>query len=110
MPRILIIGVVAGLFAGLLVGGFHNLFTVPVIERAIEVEEARSASLNPNATEEKGLVPLGAQRWGMAAGTANSNNNHHLLAAIGCAFVVIVSLVMYASNFGALYKLSLIHI
>ncbi|MEC7584240.1 MAG: DUF4956 domain-containing protein [Planctomycetota bacterium] len=41
---------------------------------------------------------------GMAAGTANSNNNHHLLAAIGCAFVVIVSLVMYASNFGALYK------
>ena len=43
MPRILIVGVVAGLFAGLLVGGFHNLFTVPVIERAIEVEEARSA-------------------------------------------------------------------
>ena len=41
---------------------------------------------------------------GMAAGTANSNNNHHLLAAIGCAFVVITSLVMYASNFGALYK------
>ena len=70
MPRMLIIGVVAGLVAGLLVGGFHNLFTVPVIERAIEVEEARSASLNPNATEEEGLVPLGAQRWGMAAGTA----------------------------------------
>jgi len=41
---------------------------------------------------------------GMAAGTANSNNNHHVLAALGCAFVVAVALVMYASNFGALYK------
>jgi len=69
MPRILIVGVVAGLFAGLLVGGFHNLFTVPVIERAIEVEEARSAALDPNAPGEEPLVPLGAQRWGMAAGT-----------------------------------------
>ena len=69
MQRILIVGVVAGLFAGLLVGGFHNLFTVPVIERAIAVEEARSAALDPNAPEEEPLVPLGAQRWGMAAGT-----------------------------------------
>lgn len=70
MPRILIIGLVAGLFAGLLVGGFHNLFTVPVMERAIEVEEARSALEDPNAPDEDPLVPLGAQRWGMAAGTA----------------------------------------
>ena len=69
MPRILILGLVAGLFAGLLVGGFHNLFTVPVIERAIDFEEARSAALNPNAPEEEPLIPLGAQRWGMAAGT-----------------------------------------
>lgn len=69
MPRILIVGLVAGLFAGLLVGGFHNLFTVPVIERAIEVEEERSAALNPNAPEEEPLIPLGAQRWGMALGT-----------------------------------------
>ena len=69
MPRILILGLVAGLFAGLLVGGFHNLFTVPVIERAIEFEEARSAALNPNAPEEDPLIPLGAQRWGMALGT-----------------------------------------
>lgn len=69
MPRILILGLVAGLFAGLLVGGFHNLFTVPAIERAIDVEEARSAALNPNAPEEEPLIPLGAQRWGMALGT-----------------------------------------
>jgi chromate transport protein ChrA len=70
MPRILIIGLVAGLFAGLLVGGFHNLFTVPVIERAIDFEEARSAALNPNAPDEDPLISLGAQRWGMALGTA----------------------------------------
>jgi hypothetical protein len=41
---------------------------------------------------------------GLAAGTANSQNNHLLLAAIGCGFVVIMSLAMYAGNFGALYK------
>ena len=70
MPRILIIGLVAGLFAGLLVGGFHNLFTVPVIERAIDFEEARSAAANPNAPDEDPLISLGAQRWGMALGTA----------------------------------------
>jgi len=70
VPRILIIGLVAGLFAGLLVGGFHNLFTVPVIERAIDFEEARSAALNPNAPDEDPLISLGAQRWGMALGTA----------------------------------------
>ena len=69
MPRILIIGLVAGLFAGLLVGGFHNLFTIPVIERAIEFEEARSALANPNAPDEDPLISLGAQRWGMALGT-----------------------------------------
>ncbi|MDA1127512.1 MAG: CbtA family protein [Chloroflexi bacterium] len=69
MPRILIIGLVAGLVAGLLVGGFHNLFTVPVIERAIDYEEAQAVLLDPNAPDEDPLVSLGAQRWGMAAGT-----------------------------------------
>ena len=69
MPRILIVGLLAGLFAGLLVGGFHNLFTIPVIERAIDFEEAQSAALNPNAPDEDPLVSLGTQRWGMALGT-----------------------------------------
>lgn len=41
---------------------------------------------------------------GLAAGTANGQNNHLLLATIGCGFVIAISLVMYASNFGALYK------
>ncbi len=36
---------------------------------------------------------------GMAAGTGN-----HLLAGIGTAFLVAVVLVLYATNFGALYK------
>ena len=69
MPRILILGLVMGLFAGLLVGGFHNLFTVPVIERAIDFEEAQSALANPNAPDEDPLISLRTQRWGMVAGT-----------------------------------------
>jgi hypothetical protein len=73
MPRMLAIVVVAGLISGLLVGGFHNLFTVPVIERAIALEEERAAVVAGNASgnqeEEAPLVSLGVQRWGMAVGT-----------------------------------------
>lgn len=72
MPKILKIAVVSGLIAGLLVGGFHNLFTVPVMERAIMLEEERSAaeSTGAAAPEEGGTpVSLGVQRIGMAAGT-----------------------------------------
>lgn len=69
MPRILILGMVAGLIAGLLVGGFHNIFTVPVIERAIDFEEAQAAIAEPNAPDEDPLISLGTQRWGMALGT-----------------------------------------
>jgi MFS family permease len=74
MPKVLTIAVVAGLVAGLLVGGFHNLFTVPVIERAIALEEQQAAAEAKAAgtvlAEEKPLVSLGAQRVGMAVGTA----------------------------------------
>lgn len=73
MPRMLVIVVVAGLVSGLLVGGFHNLFTVPVIERAIALEEERAAVVAGNASgsveEEAPLVSLGVQRVGMAVGT-----------------------------------------
>ena len=72
MPRILKIAVISGLVAGLLVGGFHNLFTVPVMERAILLEEERSAAAAPiGAAPEEGGTPvsLGVQRIGMAAGT-----------------------------------------
>jgi hypothetical protein len=47
---------------------------------------------------------FGALAVGMAAGTANDTNNHLTLAVIGCGFVVAVTYLMYAANFGALYK------
>ena len=47
MKRILITSIVVGAIAGFLVGGFHNLFTVPVMERAIILEEERSATEAP---------------------------------------------------------------
>lgn len=72
MPRILIIGLLVGLVSGFLVGGFHNLFTVPVMERAIILEEQRAMLENDAAGEEEeggATVSLGVQRWGMALGT-----------------------------------------
>ncbi len=71
MKRLLVTSVVIGLIAGLLVGGFHNLFTVPVMERAIVLEEERSAA-EPAAPAEEGPstdVSLGVQRIGMTLGT-----------------------------------------
>ena len=73
MPRILPIALIVGLIAGLLVGGFHNLFTVPVMERAIALEEQRAAAEAPSgAIEEEGgaEVSLGVQRIGMVVGLA----------------------------------------
>ena len=72
MQRFIVTCVVSGLIAGLLVGGFHNLFTVPVMERAIVLEEERSAGGPPPTPEEleaETPVSLGVQRIGMAAGT-----------------------------------------
>ena len=72
MQRLIITSVVVGLISGLLVGGFHNLFTVPVIERAITLEEERAAAEPVTATgaEEGGTpVSLGVQRIGMTIGT-----------------------------------------
>ena len=47
MSRLLAISLIFGLIAGILVGGFHNLFTVPVMERAIALEEARAVTDPP---------------------------------------------------------------
>jgi hypothetical protein len=66
------ITMVAGLISGLLVGGFHNLFTVPVMERAIVLEEERAAAetgLVEAGNEEGPLVSLGVQRVGLVVGT-----------------------------------------
>ena len=61
------IAVVVGLVSGLLVGGFHNIFTVPVMERAIVLEGERAAAAG--VVDEGGVeVSLGVQRIGMVLG------------------------------------------
>ena len=63
--------VLVGIVAGLLVGVYHNIFTVPIIERAIILEEERAAAALPPgapADDEPPLVSLGAQRIGMTIG------------------------------------------
>ena len=71
MQQLILRAVLVGVVAGLIVGVFHNIFTVPVIERAITLEEERAAAELPPGTqveEEPPLVSLGAQRIGMAIG------------------------------------------
>ena len=72
MKRLLATSVIAGIIAGLLVGGFYNLFQVPVMERAIALEKERAASVSASdsADESGPEVSLGVQRIGMIAGTA----------------------------------------
>lgn len=72
MRRLLVTSVIAGIIAGLLVGGFYNLFQVPVMERAIALEGEMAASVtSPGAEEEEAgaEVSLGVQRIGMVLGT-----------------------------------------
>jgi predicted cobalt transporter CbtA len=57
--------VVVGLIAGLLVGGLHNIVTVPVIEEAIALEEAVALAAG-EADGAEPVVSLGAQRVGRA--------------------------------------------
>jgi predicted cobalt transporter CbtA len=62
MPKILPIAIIVGVIAGLLVGGFDNLFTVPVENRAIVLEEQRAAEAAGGAVlEEEPLVPIWVQ-------------------------------------------------
>ena len=71
MQRTIIRAVLVGIVAGLIVGVYHNIFTVPIIERAIALEEERAAAALPagaQAEEELPLVSLGMQRVGMAIG------------------------------------------
>ena len=72
MKRLLITSVIVGVIAGFLVGGFYNLFIVPVMERAIDLEEQRAASVTPSDAEDEGgaEVSLGVQRIGMVLGAA----------------------------------------
>ena len=75
MKRLLLTSVIVGVIAGFLVGGFYNLFMVPVMERAIDLEGERVASVTPadaDVDEDEGgvEVSLGVQRVGMVFGTA----------------------------------------
>ncbi len=68
MQRIILRAVLVGLVAGLIVGVYHNIFTVPIIERAIVIEEERAAAALPAGAQpedEPPLVSLGMQRIGM---------------------------------------------
>ena len=72
MQRTILRAVLVGLVAGLIAGVFHNIVTVPVIERAIVLEEERAAAELPagvEGEEEPPLVSLGLQRIGMALAT-----------------------------------------
>lgn len=87
--NILPLSLIMGAIAGLLTGGFLNIFNVPVMEWAIALEEAAAAPVAGEALEEEvgGIsVSLGMQRIGLVAG----------LAVLG---------VVYAALFAGLYHL-----
>ena len=93
MQRTIIRAVLVGIVAGLIVGVYHNIFTVPIIERAIVLEEERAAAALPagaQAEEEAPLVSLGAQRIGMAIGMCI------LGAVFGLVFAGIYGLLRWA--------------
>jgi hypothetical protein len=73
MRSVLPVALIMGVLCGLLVGGFFNVFNVPVMEWAISLEEAaaesEAAAAGGMPEEEGGItVSLGMQRIGMAAG------------------------------------------
>ena len=112
MPRMLVIVLVVGVISGLLVGGFHNLFTVPVMERAIILEEERALAESGGVVDaEEPLVTLGVQRIGMVVGTGIYGGIMGLLFAGGYALLrrvrpnwhpVVLALAVGALGFWAL--------
>ncbi len=93
MQRTILRAVLVGVVAGLIVGVYHNIFTVPLIERAIALEGERAAASLPagaQPVEEPPLVSLGAQRVGMVVGMVV------LGAVFGLAFAGIYGLLRWA--------------
>ncbi len=88
MRNILPLAMVMGAIAGLIVGGFLNVFNVPVMEWAISLEEAAPAPSGESGTTGvyASLGSLGAQRIGLVVG----------LAVLG---------VIYGAVFTALFRL-----
>ncbi len=77
MRNILPVALIVGVIAGVLVGGFMNVFNVPVMEWAIELEGAAAAAEAPAGEEEEEatgfyafLGSLGMQRIGLVLGLA----------------------------------------
>ena len=74
MRNILPIALVMGAIAGLLAGGFLNVVNVPVMEWAIELEEAAASAAGEGGAEASGVYAamgsLGAQRIGLVLGLA----------------------------------------
>jgi hypothetical protein len=72
MKNVLPVAIVMGAIVGLFVGGFLNVFNVPVMEWAISLEETAAAAEAPaGAADEGGIViTLGQQRIGLVAGLA----------------------------------------
>ena len=73
MERVLPTAMVMGLIAGLLVAGYMNIFNVPVMEWAIDLE-GKAALAEPAGDEQElplsWATSLGAQRVGMTLGLA----------------------------------------
>ena len=67
MPSIFKLGIVVGLLAGILVGGYHILFTVPVIEEAIAFEEEATQAAEEDESGGE-VVSLGIQKIGAVVG------------------------------------------
>ena len=74
MRNILPLALVMGAIAGVIVGGFLNVFNVPVMEWAISIEETAAAEAPAGESGATGvyatLGSLGAQRIGLVAGLA----------------------------------------
>ena len=89
MTRILPTALIMGILAGLVVAGYMNIFNVPVMEWAIELEGQAAAAAGETDDEALPLAfltTLGVQRVGMSVG----------LAVVG---------VLYAAVFTGLYHL-----
>ncbi len=70
MRNILAVSIVMGAIVGLLVGGFYNVFNVPVMEWAIELEGAAAEAAGEVDEGEGIVISLGQQRIGLVAGLA----------------------------------------
>ncbi len=95
MRNVLPVSLIMGAIAGLLVGGFLNVFNVPVMEWAISLEEAAAeaeAAAGSVQVEVGGIsISLGMQRIGLVAGLAV------LGVLFGAIFTVLYHLVRRAA-------------